>query len=181
MSRKVVEFEIDSAWETRVESSFTKSQIRVNIKNREFVLLEIDAECTIPGCEGNKCGQGQTNIAKIRKSHKGNSILKRRVKERLLDEMPNAGKKVKKEPPSYNHPPRLQQVGSSQGADGLLVRCWRTPRLPDRYLALFRRSTGLGDPQSTRSITTTFFNTNFTQFFFSPISTQNDLQEPKTL
>ena len=67
MSRKIVELEIDSAWETRVESSYTKSHIRINMKNREFVLLEIDAECSLPGCDGIKCGSNRTNIAKIRK------------------------------------------------------------------------------------------------------------------
>lgn len=67
MSRKVIEMCIDEAWETRVESSYTKSRIRVNIKNREYVLMEIDAECGIPGCDGTKCNQDKTTIAKIRK------------------------------------------------------------------------------------------------------------------
>ena len=67
MSRKVIEYEIDSAWETRVESQYTKSQIRVNVKNKHFILLEIDAECGIPGCPGTKCNPNQTTIAKIRR------------------------------------------------------------------------------------------------------------------
>ena len=29
--------------------------------------MEIDAECQIPGCDGTKCGQSRTTIAKIRK------------------------------------------------------------------------------------------------------------------
>lgn len=67
MSRKVIEMCIDEAWETRVESAYTKSRIRVNIKNREFVLMEIDAECSIPNCDGSKCNRDKTTIAKIRK------------------------------------------------------------------------------------------------------------------
>ena len=98
---------INEAWETRVESSYTKSCIRVNIKNKEFTLLEIDAECSIPGCDGTKCNQGRTTIAKIRKFHRGNSILKRKIKEKLLDEMPAPGKKAKKE--------ELFQVVSQEG------------------------------------------------------------------
>ena len=67
MSRKVIEMCIDEAWETRVESSYTKSRIRVNIKNREFILMEIDAECGIANCDGSKCSRDKTTIAKIRK------------------------------------------------------------------------------------------------------------------
>ena len=67
MSRKVIEYEIDSAWETRVESQYTRQHIRVNVKNKHFVLLEMDAECGIPNCKGDKCNQNQTTIAKIRK------------------------------------------------------------------------------------------------------------------
>ena len=70
MSRKVIEYEIDSAWETRVESQYTKQHIRVNIKNKHFVLLEMDAECGIPNCNGDKCNQNLTTIAKIRKVRK---------------------------------------------------------------------------------------------------------------
>ena len=97
MSRKVIEYTIDSAWETPVESQYTKSQIRVNVKNKHFILLEIDSECGIPGCKGTKCNPNQTTIAKLRRFHRGNNILKRRMKEKLLDEMPVPGKKVKKE------------------------------------------------------------------------------------
>ena len=67
MSRKVIEYEIDSAWETRVESQYTRQHIRVNIKNKHFMLLEMDAECGIPNCKGDRCNQNLTTIAKIRK------------------------------------------------------------------------------------------------------------------
>ena len=67
MSRKVIEYVIDSAWETRVESQYTKQHIRVNIKNDHFILMEMDVECGIPNCKGDKCNQNQTTIAKIRK------------------------------------------------------------------------------------------------------------------
>ena len=67
MSRKVSELHIDEAWETRVESSYSKSCIRIMTQNREYTLMEIDAECQIPGCDGTKCGQSRTTIAKIRK------------------------------------------------------------------------------------------------------------------
>ena len=83
MSRKVIEYEIDSAWETAVESRYTKHHIRVNIKNKHFILMEIDAECGIPNCKGDKCNQKQTTIAKIRKFHRGNNFLKRRMKEKV--------------------------------------------------------------------------------------------------
>ena len=82
MSRKVIEMEICEAWETRIESAYTKSCIRVNIKNKDFTLMEIDTECSLPGCDGIKCGQGRTTIAKIRKRHSGNPILKRKMKEK---------------------------------------------------------------------------------------------------
>ena len=98
MSRKISELHIDEAWETRVESSYTKSCIRIMTNNREYTLMEIDAECQIPGCDGTKCGQSRTTIAKIRKEHRGNSILKRKTKERLLNEMPTQGKRAKKGP-----------------------------------------------------------------------------------
>ena len=83
MSRKVIEYEIDSAWETRVESQYTKQHIRVNIKNKHFILLEMDAECGIPNCKGDKCNQNQTTIAKIRKVRKltyNNQIESYRIK-----------------------------------------------------------------------------------------------------
>lgn len=67
MSRKVIEMVIDEAWETRVESSYTKSHIRVNMNNKDFILMEIDAECGIANCDGTKCNQDKTTIAKIRK------------------------------------------------------------------------------------------------------------------
>ena len=67
MSRKVIELEINEAWETRVESAYTKSHIRVNMNNRDFILMEIDAECGIANCDGSKCNQDKTTIAKIRK------------------------------------------------------------------------------------------------------------------
>ena len=97
MSKKVVEFQIDSVQETRVESVYTKSCIRVMMNNKEFVLLEIDCECSIPGCNGDKCSQNKTTIAKIRKSHRGNCTLKRRKKEQLLDELPMQGKRRKQD------------------------------------------------------------------------------------
>ena len=67
MSRKVIEMCIDEAWETRVESSYTKSCIRVNMNNKDFILMEIDAECGIANCDGTKCNRDKTTIAKIRK------------------------------------------------------------------------------------------------------------------
>ena len=97
MSKKVVEFQIDSVQETRVESAYTKSCIRVMMNNKEFLLLEIDCECSIPGCNGDKCAQNKTTIAKIRKRHAGNCILKRKKKEQLLNEMPTLGKRRKKD------------------------------------------------------------------------------------
>ena len=96
MSRKVIEYTIDSAWENAVESRYTKHQIRVNVKNKHFILLEIDAECGIPNCKGDKCNQKQTTIAKIRKFHRGNNYMKRKRKEKVLDEMPTQGKKCRK-------------------------------------------------------------------------------------
>ena len=98
MSRKVVEFQIDSARESRLESVYTKSCIRVMMNNKEFVLVEIDCECSIEGCNGEKCAQNKTTIAKIRRNHKGNCVLKRRKKEKLLNELPTPGKRMKKDP-----------------------------------------------------------------------------------
>ena len=98
MSKKVIEFQIDSARESRLESVYTKSCIRVMLNNKEFILVEIDCECSIEGCTGDKCAQNKTTIAKIRRSHKGNCVLKRRKKEKLLDELPTPGKRMKKDP-----------------------------------------------------------------------------------
>ena len=98
MSKKVIEFQIDSARESRLESVYTKSCIRIMLNNKEFILVEIDCECSIEGCTGDKCAQNKTTIAKIRRSHKGNCVLKRRKKEKLLDELPTPGKRMKKDP-----------------------------------------------------------------------------------
>ena len=37
------------------------------MKNREFILMEIDAECGLENCDGTKCNRDKTTIAKIRK------------------------------------------------------------------------------------------------------------------
>ena len=107
MSKKVIEFQIDSARESRLESVYTKSCIRVMLNNKEFVLVEIDCECSIEGCKGDKCAQNKTTIAKIRRNHIGNCTLKRKKKEKLLNEMPVPGKKMKNDP--------LFEIASQEG------------------------------------------------------------------
>ena len=79
MSRKVIEMCIDEAWETRVESSYTKSCIRVNMNNKEFILMEIDAECGIANCDGTKCNRDKTTIAKIRKVRNKDSQVEKQI------------------------------------------------------------------------------------------------------
>ena len=39
MSRKVIEYQIDEAMETASESQYRKHFIRVNIKNKHFILM----------------------------------------------------------------------------------------------------------------------------------------------
>ena len=96
MSRKVIEYQIDEIIETASESQYRKHFMRANIKNKHYILMEYDVECGIPNCDGKKCHPDKTQIAKIRKFHRGNNFLKRKVKEDLLNELPTAGKKAKK-------------------------------------------------------------------------------------
>ena len=103
MSRKVIEYQIDEAMETASESQYRKHFIRVNIKNKHFILMEYDVECGIPNCDGKKCHPDKTQIAKIRKFHRGNNFLKRKMKEEVLNEMPVAGKKAKTETAATVH------------------------------------------------------------------------------
>ena len=70
MSRKVIEYEVDCAMETANESQYRKHHVRVNVKNKHFILLEYDIECGIPNCNGKKCHPDKTQIAKIRKVSK---------------------------------------------------------------------------------------------------------------
>ena len=67
MSRKVIEYEVDCAMETAAESQYRKHHVRVNVKNKHFILLEYDIECGIPNCNGKRCHPDKTQIAKIRK------------------------------------------------------------------------------------------------------------------
>ena len=67
MSRKVIEYEVDCAIETAAESQYRKHHVRVNVKNKHFILLEYDIECGIPNCNGKRCHPDKTQIAKIRK------------------------------------------------------------------------------------------------------------------
>ena len=53
--------------ETAAESQYRKHHVRVNVKNKHFILLEYDIECGIPNCNGKRCHPDKTQIAKIRK------------------------------------------------------------------------------------------------------------------
>ena len=103
MSRKVIEYQIDDAIETASESQYRKHFIRVNIKNKHFILMEYDVECGIPNCDGKKCHPDKTQIAKIRKFHRGNNFLKRKMKEEVLNEMPAKGRKRGERSVEYVH------------------------------------------------------------------------------
>ena len=76
MSRKVIEYEVDCAMETAAESQYRKHHVRVNVKNKHFILLEYDIECGIPNCNGKKCHPDKTQIAKIRKVRKLRELRK---------------------------------------------------------------------------------------------------------
>ena len=65
--------------------------------------MEYDVECGIPNCDGKKCHPDKTQIAKIRKFHRGNNFLKRKMKEEVLNEMPAKGRKRGERSVEYVH------------------------------------------------------------------------------